>query len=136
MNLFLGPPTILLAIENQFINRSTKVQFEYGNSYQISCIAQNSIRLASLSIYANSLNLNELSSVNDSTVVVNHMESTCILNNSVCYSSLVLNVTFNDIRLAEVDRIACVATNKTYPFNFTSSYSVEAESKPYKNSLN
>ena len=47
-----------------------------------------------LEFLINSLNLNELSSVNDSTVVVNHMESTCILNNSVCYSSLVLNVTF------------------------------------------
>ena len=117
---------MLLAVESQFLNSSDTISFTYGSSYQIACIAHNSIPLLSLSIYANNINLNSLSGSNNKTVIIIKMDSIC--KNLVCYSSLVLNLTFNDIRLAEVDIITCVASNITSPFNLTSSKSVQAES--------
>jgi hypothetical protein len=117
----------MLTVDNQFLNRSDKINFSYGKSYQIACISQNSVPLLSLTIFANNINLNSLSDDSNQTIVINNMASIC--NNVGCYSALVLNLTFNDIKLAIVNQITCTAWNTTIPFNLTSAYSIQAESK-------
>ena len=54
----LENPLIFLTIGTSLISQSSITNLTYGNTYQFSCISQNSRPSAALSIYANGINLN------------------------------------------------------------------------------
>jgi hypothetical protein len=93
------------------MNSSTNLT--YGNTYRLSCLANNSRPSISLSIFADNINLNEFS---NSSVQILNSSSQCDPN-MTCTTILELNVTFNDQLLYTIGTISCNAFNTTMPYN-------------------
>ena len=91
-----------------------------GNTYQITCIAENSRPSVTLGLYADYINLLSLGDSTISNLITN---SQCD-SNQLCTTGLILNLTLNDVRLQTIKTLSCQALNTTFPYNLNASLSL------------
>ncbi len=109
-------PILFLYIGSNPTSQSSITNLTFGNTYRISCIAQNARPVVSLSIYADGINLNSFSNL---TVTSTELYNEC-QNTSICTSALILSLVLNDIKLSELKALTCNALNTSKPFNLNS----------------
>ena len=110
-------PSLFLSIGNNLTNQLSVTNLTYGNTYQIACVALNSRPFVTLSIFANSINLNTFS---NTTVSILQSYAQCD-SNMVCTSGLSLSLTINDQSLKAINTLTCNALNSTVPYTLNTS---------------
>lgn len=98
----------------QLTTPSDVVNFNYSYAYTLSCVAQSSRPSVSLQLYDldNQKSLEEF----NTTTVNNVVRTTNCDQNSICNSTLTLNIVFNDPNLLFNKMFQCIANNATTPY--------------------
>ena len=109
-----------MSLGNDLILNNQILNFTYGNSYELTCVAKASRPSVSLAIQADDVYLNTFPSQIFSII---GQRSDCD-SNSICTTGLVFKITLNDVRLLSIKRVTCQAFNNTIPYDLNAANSI------------